>query len=385
MGRRAFPVLLLAATACGDPGSPCTDPACAPDLVLASVEVVSDARDAETGLRVVQPAGFDVRFTVSNEGSARSPATLVSIEMKGRGLGTAPVPALAPGVAHTASLRVEPALGRILAGTDTARVEGIVVAIEDDVANNARSTEPFHIALPVLDLETSFDSLRLTVNVAATARVRVTNRSRHGALPPSTLGLCLYELGTFCRSDAGAAAVARVSLPAVGPGETRLLEFGVAVPSTAAHQNAIDAYHLSTCIGGADLQAGTLLEVGMSDCVAPLQVFVRPDYESCDPPLLQPDTRTSSSPVCVRPCPIFVYTVDAQPGYTYRVERPNGTEDTTLRWRTRHRDDVVDASDEPGLQVATAGRIYAVTALRFCSTLAVSRDVVLRRTGSGAR
>jgi hypothetical protein len=385
---RSIPLVAAALLACSGAVEPCVpESGCVtpqPDLLVSSVEVVTPLRDPVTGLPVVSPDAIDVRFAVRNGGSGGAPAAGVAIEMRGRALGFVPIPALAPGRTHTSTVRLQSGLGRFVTGTDTMSIEAIAVALEPELGNNARTSGPFHVALPVVQLESAFDSLKFTVNVSAPARVTVANLSRHAALPSSTLGFCFHELGMRCREDDGATPLARLDLPAVPAGQSRALTVPITVGSGAAHQNQIDAYHLSTCIGAAELDASGLLDERRRDCAAPLVVTVRPDYETCEPPLLQPDVPASSSPVCVRPCPIFVYAVDVQPGYTYRVVRANGTEDSTLRWRTRFRDDVVDTSPEPGLQPATAARVYAVSALRFCESALVARQVVLRRTGGPA-
>jgi hypothetical protein len=107
------------------------------------------------------------------------------------------------------------------------------------------------------------------------------------------------------------------------------------------------------------------------------QIVVRPDYEACSPVLLEAGTPGRASPVCRRPCEIYVYAVNVEAGRTYRVLTPEGPEDNTLRWRTRYRDSPQDASRDPGFQPATSGKLYLATEPKYCG-LTGERTVILR-------
>ncbi|HSJ10898.1 MAG TPA: CARDB domain-containing protein [Longimicrobiales bacterium] len=364
-------IIILIAGCSRPPTDPCTQPGVCtlpqPDLSVAAAVITAHERDAQSGLPVVDPAAIPLRVVVRNDGSGAAPATTASVTLQGRTIATSPVPSLTAGTSHTLDIVADAQLGAFLFDTDIRSLEVHVAAVEDDVSNNSRGTGGFHAALPVLRVRTELDGPGFRADHGTAAAVTVENISRHATLASSSITLCLHVPGAACHDAANRLELGRLHTGTLPPGASTRLATTAVVPSAAVHQNLVEAWQLSTCVGE-DLRA----------CGSALQVEVRPDYEACAPPLLEPDAPVSTQPVCTRPCPIRAYAVSVRPGRTYLVETPAGAEDTSLRWRTRFRGDVLDTSSAPGLQPATAATVYAVTALRFCEVAGVEREVVLR-------
>jgi hypothetical protein len=351
--------IVLLAGCSRPPTDPCTEPGVCtvpqPDLAVAAAVITTVARDAQSGMPVVDPAAIPLRVIVRNDGDGAAPATLATVTLQGRTIATTQVPALAPGASRTLDIVAD------------AQLEVRLAAADDDASNDARATEAFHVALPVLRVFTELDGPGFRANHSTVAAVTVANVSRHATLPTSSIMLCLHEPGASCHDATNRLELGRLHAGPLPPGGNARVATAAVVPSAAAHQNLVEAWQLSTCIGEDPRACGTAL-----------QVEVRPDYEACDPPLLQPDAPVSTQPVCMRPCPIRAYAVSVRPGRTYLIETPSGAEDTSLRWRTRFRGDVVDTSPAPGLQADMTATVYAVTALRFCEEAGSEREVVLR-------
>jgi len=384
MTRSSATILLLAllAPACAEPP---TDPcdrggACTiarPDLAVVTAELAAAVHDDVSGLPVLPPDALPLEVVVRNGGGIAAPATILTVEMEGRGLAVLQVPALAAGARHTIEAVIDADVGSVLFGSDIGQLEVNIVAADRDLSNNSQATTAFHMALPTLRLTTALDSTRMAANVAARAVVRVENVSRHAALPASTVGFCVRSVGAPCREGEDAMGVHALALPAIGALQAREVETSFRIPSDAVSQNLVEVYFLDTCIGAGALDARDLTSARAA-CVEPQLVHVRPDYEACTPPRMEPGQAIAAAPVCVRPCAINAYAVDVEPGFTYLVQTAAGTEDMTLRWRTRYRDNFPDVSAEPGLQPGRAGTAYAVTAPKFCGA-PTAGEVVLRR------
>jgi hypothetical protein len=218
---------------------------------------------------------------------------------------------------------------------------------------------------------TTIDADILMADAPLPATVRIENISGYTPLNSATVSYCIYDLGGNCSKDFRATLFGSVAVPALAPGAVIELDHPVIVPNAATSHNVVDAYMIGTCVSlsGAS-STGT--------CISERQVAVRPDYESCEPLDLVPNQPTRGSAVCITPCAIVAFRVNAQVGYTYRIELVNGEEDITLRWRTRYRDNPVDASSADGFQPETSGTVYLVTAAKYCGDPDITHEVVLR-------
>jgi hypothetical protein len=363
-------VLAALAAACESAAAPCPDDRCTtalPDLGMVSVEVVSGARDAQTGLAVVQPAAIDVRVVVRNHGEGTSDEKPLFLELGVTRTLLLPLPRLAKGASYEHTVRIEaPAAGTFLIDTDTLRLTASIVTLDANAANNVLKSEPFHLALPALRVRASIDSAVLRANAGTASSIMIDNVSRHATLAPATFAYCIYELGGRCIESFRATAFGRTLLPSIGPGESLRLDYAVNVPSNAANQSRAESYFLGACMAAGVVAENVLPST--ATCVDVKQVEIRPDFEACNPVRLEADRVVAGSIVCNNPCDVYAFSVRTEVGTTYLVETATGEEEGTLRWRTRYRDNPVDASPAPGFQPAVAGTYYLVTAPKYCGS-----------------
>jgi hypothetical protein len=381
MRRLGFAMCIVLA-GCETPAEPCADCITVrPDILIESVTVAGSARDAQTGLVVVRGDSIDITVSIRNAGTELIRTPVLALELDAEPVVVVRLPDVRAGGTHRFNRRVATLLPAILMDRDTLRVRATVVFADDEPDNNTKLSDAFHVALPALRLRASL-GVAYNVGVAYDVAVSVENISRHATLPASRVVFCVHNLGASCSRAQGAAGINPLGVAPMAPGEIRHWTDRITVPTGITHQNVIDAVAFTPCIGSAQLQTNDLLDSRDRGCSAPSQVFVRPDYEACQPPRLIPGAPVTAGASCDRPCAIYAYAIDVQPGQTYIIEDEKGAEDLTLRWRTRYRDEPLDISSERGLQPSQAGIIYAVTAPKFCGASG-EHTVVLRRPATG--
>jgi hypothetical protein len=370
--------VLLAATnaGCADPADDCdVSDVCVPaaaDIAVKQVSVRSSATDASTGRAVVQPDAIDVTIVLRNNGGAASESKSVLVQLGGRDVALATVPSLAPSGEFTRTVHLDPPDTDFLLTTDSTDVRAIVVGLDADDTNNERASAPFHLALPVLKVTTTFDSTIVRGTATVPASVRIENVSRYAALGPSTVVYCLSDPDRHC-GDASSVTFNSLHVAGLAVGEAVVLSRPLMIPSQSVDQNRILSYAVATCVTTAALASSSNVGCGASRTIT----FV-PDYETCAPVRMTPGTVAVATTGCTVPCDIAVFSVDVVAGHSYFVETDTGAQESTLRWRTRFRDDPADASPDDGFQPAVSGRYYLVTAPKYCGINIAEQHVVVR-------
>jgi hypothetical protein len=328
------------------------------------------------GLLVVDPGAIDVHFTVRNNGriaSQKKPLQIVVGQMQ-EVLVTLPV--VEPNSEYSSVAHVPaPISGSFLRDTDTMSAHVAIVGLDSKRDDDALGTAPFHLALPALRIEPIVDSMFLRSDAPIPASITIRNVSQYATLPAATSSWCIYDLGGRCSQDFSATAFGALTLPAIAPLQSIVVDHAVVVPTAATHHNLIDALSLGACVTpGHEFNPIT---ISASACMTVRDVEVKPDIEACAPVTLVPDQPTAGAPVCREPCDIVAFRANVEAGHTYRVELTTGGEDVTLRWRTRYRETPVDGSRAAGFQPTVSGTLYLMTATKFCPADPM-HEVVLR-------
>jgi hypothetical protein len=374
-------VLLLTATGCSESRNACgTTEVCSTgtaDLAVTAVSLRSTTIDPHTGRVVVQPDAIDVTIVLRNLGDASSTPRSLLLQLGDRDAALVQIPAILPAHPFTTTVRLDPPDASFLLGTDSTAVSAIIVGLDDDDGNDARVSAPFHLALPVLRITTTFDSSSVRGVMPLAGEVTVENISRYAALGPSTLMYCLSLPERTCTNDTASVAFGSVHITGLAPESSLLLDRPLRIPLQAVDQNRILPYAVATCVAQTSSLDVAAVRAEAS-CAAPHSITFVPDYETCGPVRLAPDQVASPTTGCNVPCDIAVFSLDVQTGHSYFVETDAGQEESTLRWRTRFRDDPEDASLADGFQPLASGRLYLVTAPKYCGMPVSEQRIVVR-------
>lgn len=318
-----------------------TDP-CAPkgacevagaDLVIDLLEPVMVAGqkiDGATHLAVVQESdSVSVRYRVRNRGDANAPAAtawLIGCDGCNDGGVEVKLRALAPGEVDSAIVRV-PA-GNADGGEVQASPRMFLNAADEPFYKNNERVASSRFLLVGASLSGYITLLSPEVRFGQPLKfiVTVTNISRYGILPDTTMSFCFrnnyqgYGLDTCNRQ------FAKYAFPKLGPGETRYDTIDVMLTHEKSYyeKHAAIPVELSGCIGGVVRFIG-------AKCAAGVNVTLLPDVESqCSVPSMPVNTDVAGD--FGTPCYTYlgqynVWYIDAVAGRTYTV---NVTHDTTF-------------------------------------------------------
>jgi hypothetical protein len=313
----------------------------AADLEVTAVTVGSPARTHPvTGLRVVD--SLRITYTVRNAGALVSDTTRLVVSA-GNGWQyerADTVPPLAPGQSVTRSTLV-PA-DRVFFHADyfsdkfaaTIRLE---TSYTDAAANNTRTSDSAHLALPILRVTVQrVAEPRVRVNDPIRMTVTVANLSAVAAARDIHLRHCLWDYDVGCWAPHWT-AFGNTPLPDMGPGETKTISYTTAIPPTAVEHGFLH-YGMAVCVTPRSQdQPYRAFDSFSNDswmCGYRGQIEVLPDYEACSPPLLGTQPVTLAAPNCgIYPMPtelgnwtfylerkvFYVFALDAIGGQTYSV------------------------------------------------------------------
>jgi len=342
--RRWILLLFPALTTCHDsagPGDPC-DRALAcevagVDLFIPQLLVVADEEDANTGLGIVDPDSVDLQFSVANRGDSVSPPAMLallygSVE-KGAPLvftsaqagDTLLVPPLEPGAKHSRRITVgawesadRPRHGEWYDNSSFAEAQ--LLLHDTDTTNNVQRSAKVHVRIAVLEFELALPDSILTVNLPFAARLKISNVSRHGTLPPMAVGFWLHKIiGSMVGGTTGFGTHDMPGIPPLGKYER---ELRLEIPPTAAWNHERQRYIVITSISPTGTK-DTLLWRGANQRLIDNgpEIWVRPDYRACQPALLRPDSVAVSPLVCRNPFTFYVYELQARPDREYSIEQ----------------------------------------------------------------
>jgi hypothetical protein len=343
------------------------------------VQLLGASGQTPSGLPLVQPSAARVAYTITNVGDTTSAPAPVFVSYLAGGATRDTVPPIAPGV----SVRREVALDYSsvspfrFAGGDRDRVFLAVEAPRDSVNSMSfASTEYFRVAIPLLGLEATADSLRVRAGLPLAGEFRLVNHSQYAASPPVRIMGCLFDRFRGCTPEHWT-AFGGWDVPSIPPQGSATFATSITVPVTATWQDEDLTYSMGVC----SVPSGytdPYLDLGTSDCGSgALSLLVRPDYEACTPPLLLPGVPyTFTGYNCgLRPATTLSYpglaadatqqgrfhlvALDVAAGATYGFTRSGGTQ--PLRFYDADgftQDDVDPAADR--IRFAQGGRIYLV-------------------------
>jgi len=346
VGRKLLGALALVPVlaACGDdpadPAGPCDRGfACevaGVDLFVERLEFVAEEHDPETGLGIIEPSPVEIEFSVANRGdtisepvvlvlrygywadySGGSPAPEDSVE----------IPPLGPGERHEQRVVIESpewAVRPQLAGSgDRWHATAVLLAQDADTANNRAQSADVHVKIAVVDLSFTFEDTALWVNQPFRMHLTIANRSRHGALPASSMGFFLVDYPDYIISTV---AFGRHDVPVVAP-ESEYEEDLLITISPAATWND-QTYEF--------LVLGAFMPPGTSDStvyshpewwfsrfmIEPAQfVNVHPNYRACGAVPLVVGEFVAAPLVCTEPSPVYFFELTARTDRAYGIEQ----------------------------------------------------------------
>lgn len=338
------PVLLvpfLALLACRDATGPCDLPfACqvsGVDLEISNLEVVSSERDAITGLAVVDADSIDVTFTVRNRGDSISAPTSLVLEylMPDSGWAAADpdtlaIPSLRPGKSHQHRLTFvtweSPKRPRWWEGPqgDRAYFAAHLPELNDaDSANNRATSRTVHVRVPVLQVSFAIADTALWINRPFNARVIITNLSRHGALPPASIGFRLMRMPTTTLG--GPNGFGTHDFPGVPPSGRYERDLVLSISQYAAWSYSVEDYYLIVTIAPPGTRDSLLWRADRWLDVDGVRVNVHPDYEACAPAELRVDTAAVAPLVCTNNSNFYVFRFQPRTDreYSFEQQGPN--------------------------------------------------------------
>ena len=386
--RRTWPVVLLFA-ACSDltgPAGPDALPdrcasafACRSagvDIQVVSLDLAATRQDAATGLDIMHPDSVPVSVVLRNVGSDTAAADDVYLTLRGP-LSTyaqtfVPYPALAPGEEFRFSsvVHFEP-YGPTDLRDDRVQLELMAIADHDAAfGDNHATSATFHLAVPLLQYAYSLSTDNITAGEAVALNVVARNYGRHADAPARIMTACLYADFTGCTAQYRTTAGAFMA-PPVPAGSVVQFQAMLAIPATAAWQDAAVVYSMALC------DATSFAPAYLSDippCYAGARLLsVRPDYENvCGAPQMLPgiDMTLTGYNCGLRPVPagqettarryrFHLVAFDAAADVTYQVQRSDTT--AHLRLYNVAGVAVLDRDAAPDrFRVAAAQRLYLI-------------------------
>ena len=293
--------LIAALTACADPVGVCDRPhACevaGPDLELVRIEVANPLGTNPITNLPEAPRELELRYVVRNRGSVQSDSATVRTTAEWWYFDlsqddSARVPRLAPGDSAAGLLRFR--IGRSFTLWSARRDVGLVLehtaAAGDAVAANDTSHTSFELSIPALELIVRPIGVpRIRANELFPLWYTLHNASRYESAAGIDLYLCLFDGGDIPCVPAFAKTIADRFGPLVmPPGGSFQEERTASIQPTAAWQDEAWDYGLALCAVESTWPDAYAPDRHLECAFAAGALRVRPDYQSCNPPLLQP-------------------------------------------------------------------------------------------------
>ena len=346
VGRKLLSVLALglALAACrDDPAGPCARGfACqvaGVDLFVERLEIVAAERDPETGLGIIEPSPVEIEFSVANRGDTISePAILVLRYGSNPGYPGSPgslapddsvqIPPLGPGERHEQRVVIEspewavrPQLAALTRG-DRWHATAVLLVQDADTANNRAQSADVHVKIPVVDLSFSFEDTALWVSQPFKMHLTITNRSRHGALPASSVGFFLVEWDYVIST----VAFGTHDVPAVAPESEYEEELLITISPAATWNDRVHQFLVMAVFMPAGRTDSTLYPPTewwfwwyMTE---PAQfVNVHPNYRACGAVPLVVGEFVAAPLVCTDPAPVYFFELAARTDRAYGIEQ----------------------------------------------------------------
>ena len=233
------------------------------------------------------------------------------------------IPSLRPGETYRAQTRLPTTIGGFWDfyeadnRGDTVTVTGELLLLDADSSNNTRVSPVVHMAMPLIDMTLAMADTDLWVNVPYTARLTISNSSPYAEFTARSAGFYLLTRPSY--DQAGLTTFGMHDIPAIPASSDYVEDLVITIPSRASWQHKSGIFGLHPVLMG----------LGARDSIFPLAYFhpgvtitLHPDYYSCEPALLVPDSLVWAPFICEIPSPFYVFQLEARTDREYSIEQP---------------------------------------------------------------